>query len=119
MNAELSALHLRYLSGKSFFSGSFYETQLRPFEALNLLIENWDREQQLVTAVRVKQKTAPAKGDRHKKILLPSKPRTAFLTGNTNLMVKMVVSNRKKGHIFANGVVQTLLSPGAIGVISQ
>src|SRR4030042_3975380 len=28
-----------------------YETQLRPFEALNLLIENWDREQQLVTAV--------------------------------------------------------------------
>ncbi len=39
-----------------------YETQLRPFEALNLLIENWDREQQLITAVRVKQKTAPVKG---------------------------------------------------------
>ena len=38
-----------------------YETQLRPFEALNLLVENWDREQQLVTAVRVKQKTAPVK----------------------------------------------------------
>jgi site-specific recombinase XerD len=79
-----------------------YETQLRPFEALNLLIENWDREQQLVTAVRVKQKTAPVKGDRHKKILLPSKSRTAFLTENTNLMLKMVVSNRKKGHIFVN-----------------
>ncbi len=79
-----------------------YETQLRPFEALNLLIENWDREQQLVTAVRVKQKTAPVKGDRHKKIRLPSKPRTAFLTENTNLMLKTVVSNRKKGYIFVN-----------------
>ncbi len=79
-----------------------YETQLRPFEALNLLIENWDREQQLVTAVRVKQKTAPVKGDRHRKILLPSKPRTAFLTENTNLMLKTVVSNRKKGYIFVN-----------------
>ncbi len=79
-----------------------YETQLRPFEALNLLIENWDREQQLVTAVRVKQKTAPVKGDRHKKIKLSSKPRTAFLTENTNLMLKTVVSNRKKGHIFVN-----------------
>jgi len=79
-----------------------YETQLRPFEALNLLIENWDREQQLVTAVRVKQKTAPVKGDRHRKILLPSKPRTAFLTENTNLMLKTVISNRKKGHIFVN-----------------
>ncbi len=79
-----------------------YETQLRPFEALNLLIENWDREQRLVTAVRVKQKTAPVKGDRHKKVRLPSKPRTAFLTENTNLMLKTVVSNRKKGHIFVN-----------------
>jgi site-specific recombinase XerD len=67
-----------------------------PFETLNLPIENWDREQQLVTAVRVKQKTAPVKGDRYKKILLPSKPRTAFLTENTNL------SNRKKGYIFVN-----------------
>ncbi len=79
-----------------------YETQLRPFEALNLLIENWDRDQQLITAVRVKQKTAPVKGDRHKKMLLPSKPRTAFLTENTNLMLKAVVSNRKKGYIFVN-----------------
>src|SRR3989304_6980385 len=79
-----------------------YETQLRPFEVLNLLIENWDREQRLVTAVRVKQKTAPAKGDRHKKIYLPSKPRTVILTENTNLMLKTVVSNRKKGCIFVN-----------------
>jgi site-specific recombinase XerD len=76
------------------FFRTIYETQLRPFEALNLL--------KLVTAVRVKQKTAPVKGDRHKKILLPSKPRTAFLSENTNLMMKTVVSNRKKGHIFIN-----------------
>ncbi len=79
-----------------------YETQLRPFEVLNLLIENWDREQRLVTAVRVKQKTAPVKGDRHKKIYLPSKPRTVILTENTNLMLKTIVSKRKKGCIFVN-----------------
>ncbi len=69
---------------------------------MNLLIENWDREQQLLTAVRVKQNYAPVKGDRHRKILLPSKPRTAFLTENTNLMLKTVVNNRKKGYIFVN-----------------
>ncbi len=39
---------------KLFFM-TIYETQLQPFEALNLLIENLDREQQLVTAVSVKQ----------------------------------------------------------------
>lgn len=50
----------------------------------------------------MKQKTAPVKGDIHRKILLPSKPRTAFLTENTNLKLKMVVSNRKKGYIFVN-----------------
>ncbi len=79
-----------------------YETQLRPFEVLNLLIENWDREQRLATAVRVKQKTAPVKGDRHRKVYLPSKPRTVVLTENTNLMLKKIVSNRKKGYIFVN-----------------
>lgn len=79
-----------------------YETQLRPFEVLNLSIENWDRDQQLVTAVRVKQKTAPVKGDRQKKIYLPSKPRTVVLTDNTNLMMKTIISNRKKGYIFVN-----------------
>jgi hypothetical protein len=84
-----------------YFPNGVVATLLHP-GALNLLIENWDREQQLVTAVRVKQKTAPVKGDRHKKILLPSKPKTAFLTENTNLMLKMVVSNRKKGHIFGD-----------------
>ncbi len=79
-----------------------YETQLRPFEVLNLLIENWDRDQRLITAVRVKQKTAPVKGDRHRKVHLPSKPRIVVLTENTSLMLKTIVSNRKKGYIFVN-----------------
>jgi site-specific recombinase XerD len=102
---QRSSRHVQILKipvREKLFFRIIYETQLRPFEALNLLIENWDREQQLVTAVRVKQKTAPVKGDRHRKILLPSKPRTAFLTENTNLMLKTVVSNRKKGYIFVN-----------------
>lgn len=38
-----------------------YESQLRPFEVLNLKIEDWDRNQHLITAVRVKQKTKPKK----------------------------------------------------------
>lgn len=50
----------------------------------------------------MKQKIAPVKGDRHKKVKMPSKPRTAFLTENTNLMLKTAVSSRKKGHIFVN-----------------
>ncbi|HMB45370.1 MAG TPA: hypothetical protein VKL21_06075 [Candidatus Methanoperedens sp.] len=87
---------------KKLFFRIIYEPQLRPFEALNLLIENWDREQKLVTAVRVKQKTAPVKGDRHRKMRLPSKPKTAFITENTNLMLKTVVSNCKKRSIFVN-----------------
>jgi site-specific recombinase XerD len=44
-----------------------YETQLRPFEVLNLLVEQWDRKQGLVTALKVKQKTKPRKGDHHEK----------------------------------------------------
>ena len=39
-----------------------YETQLRPFEVLNLLVEQWDRKQGFVTALKVKQKTKPRKG---------------------------------------------------------
>jgi integrase len=61
MNANLSALHPQIPIREKLFFRIIYETQLRPFETLNLLIENWDREQQLVTAVRVKQKTAPVK----------------------------------------------------------
>ncbi len=101
MNVELSALHPISAREKLLFRTA-YETQLRPFEVLNLLIENWDRDQRLVTAVRVKQKTAPVKGDRHKKVYLPSKPRIVVLIENTNLMLKTIVSNCKKGYIFVN-----------------
>ncbi len=84
------------------FFRMIYGMQLRPFEALNLLIENCDREQELVTAVRVKQKTEPVKGDRHRKIRLPSKPKTAFSYREYQPMLKTVVNNRKKGYIFVN-----------------
>ncbi len=79
-----------------------YETQLRPFEVLNLKIEDWDRNQHLITAVRVKQKTKPRKGNRKEKEWLPSTLRTALLSDNTNEMLRALVSNRKKGHIFVN-----------------
>src|SRR3990170_365159 len=79
---------------KAFFR-LIYETQLRPFEVMNLEIENWDRTQKMVTAVRVKQKW----DNKHKRYL-PSVPRTAILTDITNGMIKMLVSNRKKGKIF-------------------
>lgn len=79
-----------------------YETQFRPFEVLNLLVENWDRNQNLITAVRVKQKTRPQKGNRREKIYLQSTPRTALLSENTNEMLRAVVSNRKRGFIFIN-----------------
>jgi integrase len=79
-----------------------YETQLRPFEVLNLKIEDWDRNQYLITAVRVKQKTKPKKGNRKEKEWLPSTPRTALLSENTNELLRTLASNRKKGHIFVN-----------------
>lgn len=85
-----------------------YETQLRPFEVLHLEIENWDRNQKMITAIKVKQKTAPARGDKRKKIYLPSRPRTAILTDNTNEMLRVIVSNRKKGFIFINDDVKRL-----------
>lgn len=95
------------LREKTFFR-VVYETQLRPFEVLNLRIENWDRNQRIITAVRVKQRTAPVKGDRRRKTYLPSRPRTAVLTENTNEMIRMLVSNRKKGYIFVNEEGQRL-----------
>jgi integrase len=84
------------LREKTFFR-LIYETQLRPFEVMNLEIENWDRSQKMVTAVRVKQKW-----DNKHKQYLPSVPRTAILTDNTNEMIRTFVSNRKKGKIFVN-----------------
>lgn len=88
-----------------------YETQFRPFEALNLTIENWVRDQRLITAVRVKQKTKPLKGDKSKKEWLVSEPRTAILSEKTNDMLRAYVSNRKKGAIFINREEEQLTLP--------
>lgn len=79
-----------------------YETQLRPFEALNLQIEQWDRLQGFVTAMKVKRKTKPRKGDRHSKDWIRSSPKTRAITKSTNEMLRKYVSNRKKGSIFIN-----------------
>ncbi len=81
---------------KAFFR-IIYETQLRPFEVLNLLIENWDRHQRTVTALRTKRKW----DNRHKRHI-PSLPRTAIVTDNTNEMFRNIIGVRKKGHIFVN-----------------
>ena len=79
-----------------------YETQLRPFEVLNLLVEQWDRKQGFVTALKVKQKTKPRKGDHRAKDRLPSTPKTRAITPSTNEMLREYMSNRKKGHVFVN-----------------
>jgi len=72
-----------------------YESLLRPFEVLYLKIEDWDRVQCLVTAHKVKQKY-----DRKNKIYLPTRARTARISEKSNMMLKMLVGNRKKGPIF-------------------
>lgn len=105
MNLEESrviCIDHRIPTREKLFFRIIYETQLRPFEVLNLKIEDWDRNQYLITAVRVKQKTKPKKGNRREKVWLASTPRTALLSKNTNEMLRTVVSNRKKGHIFVN-----------------
>ena len=89
------------LREKAFFR-VIYETQLRPFEALNLQIENWDRHQRTVTAVQVKQKW-----DRRNKRYLPAHPQTALLTENTNEMIRALAGNRKKGPIFMSPSLAT------------
>lgn len=84
------------LREKCFFR-IIYETQLRPFEVLNLQIENWDRNQHTVTALRTKQKW-----DNKNKKYLPSPPRTAIITENTNEMLRKIIGVRKKGCVFVN-----------------
>ena len=79
-----------------------YETLLRPMEVRHLLIENWDKNQRLVTAQKVKVKTKPQRGDKSHKEYLPTRPRTAIVTENTNEMLRVIVGNRKKGYIFVN-----------------
>jgi integrase len=79
-----------------------YETLLRPMEVRHLLIENWDKNQRLITAQKVKVKTKPQRGDKSHKEYLPTRPRTAIVTENTNEMLRAIVGNRKKGYIFVN-----------------
>jgi hypothetical protein len=69
---------------------------------LNLQVEQWDRKQGFVTALKVKQKTKPRKGDHHAKDWLPSTPKTRAITPSTNEMLREYVINRKKGPIFIN-----------------
>ena len=75
---------------------------MRPFEVLNLQIENWDRKQGIITALRVKTKTRPMKGSKHEKEWLPSEPKTMILSPAALELLKEYVSNRKKGPIFIN-----------------
>ncbi len=49
-----------------------YETQLRPFEVLNLKIEDWDRNQHLITAVQgqTKNKAEKRKPERKRMVTI-------------------------------------------------
>ena len=100
--ARIMCTDYRIKEREKLFFRIVYETELRPFEVLNLDIENWDRNQGLVTARVVKQKTKPMKGDRSKKVWLPSDPKTRAITPNTNELLRHYVGNRKKGAIFVN-----------------
>ncbi len=54
MNAEecrIICTDYRIPTREKLFFRIIYETQLRPFEVLNLNIEDWDRNQHLITAV--------------------------------------------------------------------
>ena len=99
---KIMCTHHSFDLREKIFFRIIYETQLRPFEVLNLQVEQWDRKQGLVTALKVKQKTKPRKGDHHEKDWLPSTPKTRAITPSTNEMIREYVSNRKKGPIFIN-----------------
>ena len=71
-----------------------YETELRPMEALNLLIENFNKDTGEVIALRVKGK----KNKYIKETIF--KPRHVFVSPNTIILLKSIISNRKKGYIF-------------------
>src|SRR4030042_6850457 len=71
-----------------------YETGLRPMEALNLRIENFNKETGELVALRTKGK---------KNRYMPqtiARPRHVYVSHNTSLILKSIVSNRKKGYIF-------------------
>jgi integrase len=78
---------------KTFFR-LIYETQLRPFEALNLRIENLNKQTGEIVALRTKGKHNRWSGETYEL------PRHVFVTPNTLEMLKTVISNRKRGYIF-------------------
>lgn len=71
-----------------------YETQLRPIEALHLLIEDFNKETGEAIARKVK-----GKKNRYM-VQTIYKPRHIIVTPNTTFMLKTVIGNRKKGYIF-------------------
>jgi hypothetical protein len=88
--------HIASTSEKLFFR-IIYETQLRPFEVLNLLVEQWDRNQGLLPPLKSSRRPNH-KGDHHAKLATNSETRPSLhqqmrCSGNT--------SNRK-GAIFIN-----------------
>lgn len=101
--------HKIKLREKLFFR-LIYETLLHPLEVLNLQIENWDRERELVTAVLVKIETKPLKGNMSKKVRLPTHPKIREITPYTNEMIRVYVKNRKKGPIFISNQTGDMIS---------
>ncbi len=71
-----------------------YETELRPQEVLFLEIERLNKETGELVAVQTKGKFNRWTGERYQL------PRHVIVTPNTLLMLKTLISNRKKGYIF-------------------
>lgn len=82
---------------KTFFR-VVYETELRPFEALHLRIENLNKATGELVALRTKGKYNRWSGESYEL------PHHVFVTSNTLEMLKTVISNRKKGYIFEGRV---------------
>ncbi len=78
---------------KTFFR-VIYETGLRPMEALNLWIENFDKESGELVALRTKGKKNKYMAE------AIVKPRHVIVSPNTAILLKSIISNRKKGYIF-------------------
>ena len=92
------------------FFRMIYETSFQPLEVLNLRVENLDRRRRLVTAIRVRIKTKPLKGNMSRKVRLPTVPKTRKITPNTYKMLMEYVGDRKKGPIFVNNQTGGMIS---------
>ena len=79
-----------------------YETTFRPFEVQYLRIEDWNRATREITARVTKVKYNPRTRAK------TSLPRSMKLTENTNEMLRIFISNRKKGYIFQGNMDETL-----------